>query len=271
MADAFHSLLNDTRVLKAMAKGADIRGPYPKTAVQKAWFARVCPPVLIEALDLDAPVPQVLEDPTNKLCRAVLPRFQNGESKPEPLCPVPTNRAKILVQQGLELLGSWNAPVCETVRTLLPIILAVDVASRRAGGASLSDLPGVIWIRLGNTWRAEDAAESLLHEAVHQSLFLHDAVYGVFEESAFIDPPQVPSAVRTIYPSNQEPIRTFWAAFHALCVAEWLVVWFWERKPLLAKQFETAIAMSRHHLKAHAHLLTPLGKWLLDNGYESKE
>lgn len=271
MVDAFLSLLDNTYVLQAMAEGAELTEPHPKAAVQNAWFGRMCPPALSEALDLDAAAPQVLTDPADALCRAILPRFRNAESKPEPLCPVEADRARGLVREGLQMLRDWDAPVTETVCTLLPMVLAVDLASGRAGGASLSDLPAVIWIRPGDRWQAEDAAESLLHEAVHQSLFLHDTVYGIFEEQAFLDPPRVPSAVRSIYPSNQEPIRTFWAAFHALCVAEWLAVWFRERKPSLAEQFDKAIAVSRPHLVAHAHLLTPLGRRLLGGGHDGTD
>lgn len=250
-----------------MAEGAELTESHSRAAVQSAWFGRMCPPVLREALNLDVAAPRVLTDPAEALCRAILPRFRNGESNPEPLCTVRADRAQGLVREGLQMLRDWDALVTETVCTLLPVVLAVDLASRRAGGASLSNLPAVVWIRPGDHWQAEDAAESLLHEAVHQSLFLQDMVYGIFEEKAFVDPPKVPSAVRSIYPSNQEPIRTFWAAFHALCVAEWLLVWFRERKPSLAEQFNKAIAMSRPHLMAHAHLLTPLGRRLLGDGH----
>jgi hypothetical protein len=271
VAEAFLSLLDNTYVSRAMARGADLTESRPKAAAQKAWFGRMCPPALMEALDLDATAPQVIVDPTAEITLRILTRFRSHEAMPEPLCPVPANRAGDLVRGGLQALRDWDAEVSETVCTLVPMVLAVDLASGRAGGASLSDLPAVVWIRPGGSWRAEDAAESLLHEAVHQSLFLHDAVYGIFEEQAFVDPPKVPSAVRSIYPSNQEPIRTFWAAFHALFVAQWLEVWFRERKPLLAKQFERAIAVSRPHLMGHAELLTPLGRWLLCDGHNGTD
>ncbi|WP_461481385.1 aKG-HExxH-type peptide beta-hydroxylase [Porticoccus sp.] len=247
-----------------MRNGAGLCSTATPHTVRCAWFRQL---LKLGAFNLPAEAyatnPVVLSDPGNALCQTLLQSFT--QQAPPAYRSVTTAHAQSLVRRAFDLIALWRPGIAETVSTLCYFIVVVDVESGHCGGASQSDHPGVIWLRPGSHWGVEEVAESLLHETVHQALFLEDAVFGLFEEAAFDNPPSLPSAVRSVYPSNQEPIRTFWASYHALCVARWLSAWFTQRNPMLAAQFQTAVSLSHPHLWQHQHLLTRRGQALLSN------
>jgi hypothetical protein len=167
------------------------------------------------------------------------------------------------IDHALHEIDQWNPYAGRALRMLVHTVVAIEVDKTRAGGSSHSDAIGVVCMRTDSNWSVSDCAECLLHEAVHQALFMEDAVVGIFTEMAFVDPPMLPSAVRTIYPSNQEPFREFWAALHAFCVGCWLKTWFEDRRPSRAMAFEHALSDSQKYLRLYPQLLTARGRALV--------
>lgn len=172
-------------------------------------------------------------------------------------------RAEALIDAGMALLQAWRPEVAASVRLLLHTVLVIDTDLGSCGGASNPMLLGMAWLRPGGRWGPEQVAESLLHEAVHQALFIDDAVEGIFSDAAIDSAPEVLSAVRTVYPSSQEPIRTFWAAYHAACVAMWLARWSAHRALPLQQPLQDALRRAIPPLQQHRHLLLPRGQALL--------
>lgn len=83
-------------------------------------------------------------------------------------------------------------------------------------GGSISSLIGAIWIGLGVDKPAEDFGELILHEFVHQSLFLEDMVRGVFVggEEELAAPDAV--VVTAIWKKSRGYDKGFHSAFVAL-------------------------------------------------------
>jgi hypothetical protein len=82
------------------------------------------------------------------------------------------------VASALALIGAADGETLEAINTLIGTL----VMARLKGfeGGSISSVLGAIWIGLDESRPAEDFAELLVHEYVHNALFLEDMVHSVF-------------------------------------------------------------------------------------------
>ena len=87
-------------------------------------------------------------------------------------------RIETSVVEALSLLEELDAAVARSLKTIVGAL----IFARRAhfGGGSVSHLIGTIWLGPAPTWTPSDYAENLLHEYVHQCLFLDEMVNTIF-------------------------------------------------------------------------------------------
>lgn len=221
-------------------------------------------------LDDTAPSPRLVFDPHAPGVRAHLSAFM--AEAPEPALPAIADfdvwRERF--SASLDLLRQFDPRYPEALAMLVHTLLFIPLQRAEYGGASLGEAPGVVWIRPDPNWEPRDLAESLLHEAVHQAVFLHDMAWGYMTDEAFADEARVFSAVRSVYMSGEGPLRTYCAAFHAACVAAYLIPFFvFVCRPDRAQTFSTALARSLPELLGRTDLLTPNGRQVLEQAQAS--
>jgi hypothetical protein len=79
---------------------------------------------------------------------------------------------------ALSLIREVDADTFGSINTLIGTFLLARLEGFEGG--SISSLIGAIWIALGPDRPVEDFAELIVHESVHNALFLEDMVHGVF-------------------------------------------------------------------------------------------
>jgi hypothetical protein len=117
------------------------------------------------------------------------------------------------IESGFDVLRAAYPASVDSVRVLVAEFLFAK--QKGSGGASLGDQLGVIWLNPPARWERVDYAEAILHESVHQALFLHEMVNRVYDagiEEMEDEESLVVSAVR-------RERRPYDASFHAACVA----------------------------------------------------
>jgi hypothetical protein len=211
-------LLQPSHLHSAMRAVAGATAAAPRTAWFEWWRPRQAGPCLFDASISGATARWQSEDCAVRDSFALFAK-RCGMGAFRALPSDVANDASALLGSAMSMLRTWNAHVGAAVETLVHTVLLAAAPSSGYGGASLSDMPGVIWIRPDPTWRADQMAECLLHETVHQAVFLFDLALGLLADAAYDNEIRVPSAVRAIYPSQQEPMRAIWAAYHAVLVA----------------------------------------------------
>jgi hypothetical protein len=168
-------------------------------------------------------------------------------------------RLRDAIGEGIDLLEQVYPQGAESARLLVGSFLFARQAG--SGGASLGDQLGVVWLNPPARWQAVDYAEAILHESVHQALFLHEMVNRVYVagiEQMEQEDSRVVSAVR-------RERRPFDASFHAACVAT-------ELRTLYAKLgnaeraevFAAGLRQTLPELAELRHLLTEVGAAILD-------
>lgn len=215
---------------------------------RRAWFSWWAPKQSVPTLfQPESPRPLLrwrFDDPLlRSTAIAFATRCHSGAVLP--LVEPQADLAQGLFEEATNVLRTWRADVATAFEVLVHTLLLAGAPSGSYGGASLADPPGVVWVRPDPAWRPEDLAECLLHETVHQAVFLHDLAHGLLTDHAFDESRRVPSAVRSVYPSGQEPLRAFWAAYHAALVAAALIPFLSAvRKHERSAQFRRALSAS---------------------------
>ena len=129
-----------------------------------------------------------------------------------PLGPRNVKPIMSYIEQSLRLL----ATACPHLASGLAALLAeIVVAGKRATGAcSSSAAVGAVFLSPRAAWPPSKYVEILVHEFVHQALFLDECVNGMFAPAADFDAPDslVVSAIRKVP-------RGYDKSFHAACVA----------------------------------------------------
>lgn len=116
-------------------------------------------------------------------------------------------------REALALLGT-RAPDLAAGFTELVAALVILVRPRTAGGSSSGAL-GTVWLSPRSAWPIATWIEIMVHEFVHQSLYLDELVHGLFALPASAldaEPNRVVSAVRKVP-------RSYDLSFHAAYVA----------------------------------------------------
>jgi hypothetical protein len=168
-------------------------------------------------------------------------------------------RLRRAVADGLGLLADVYPAGAESARFLVGSF--VFARQPGSGGASLGDQLGVVWLNPPDRWEVVDYAEAILHESVHQALFLHEMVNRVYVagiEEMELEDSRVLSAVR-------RERRPYDASFHAAVVATELRVLYeklgnGER----AEVFAAGLRQTLPELAERRHFLTDVGSAVLD-------
>jgi hypothetical protein len=163
------------------------------------------------------------------------------------------------VADGLGLLAEVHPDGAESARFLVGSFLFARQAG--SGGASLGDQLGVVWLNPPDRWEVVDYAEAILHESVHQALFLHEMVNRVYVAGIAemeLEENRVVSAVR-------RERRPYDASFHAAVVATELRG-LYERlgDGERAEVFAAGLRQTLPELAEHRHFLTDVGAAILD-------
>jgi hypothetical protein len=170
------------------------------------------------------------------------------------------------VSGALHVLRDCDRGFEAAVRLLVGCLL-FSSGAQVAGGASSSDVLGVIWLQPGADWLPLTFAESILHETTHQAVFLDDRVNGLFADELLeqmgAEAGLVTSAVWP-YNATEKTRRPYDRAFHAACVAATLTEFF-ERlgQPERADQFCWPIPQTLSELADRQRFLTPHGVEIL--------
>lgn len=175
--------------------------------------------------------------------------------------PTPNDyrRAVSCIRRGMEILRD-----SEDRADLLGDLVDTVVVGRNPGAVSGSARHALGAVVIYPTAADEglDAAALLLHESVHQALWLAEMVGGVFRHS----PQEIDTlSLRALSPIRRRQ-RRFDSAFHAACVAVELASWHAD-----AGRAEQVGNLTQHlpesvaSLTARRDLFTPYGRELLDD------
>jgi HEXXH motif-containing protein len=122
-------------------------------------------------------------------------------------------------------------------------------------------LLGAIWISPEPTWTIVDFAETLLHESIHQSLFLADMVCGLFRCSNA----DLASTEMLVISPIRKVLRPYDAAFHASTVVVTLVDFYeWAGRADRAEDLCGPLLPTLTQLFERRHALTPTGEQILN-------
>ncbi len=114
---------------------------------------------------------------------------------------------------AFDLLNRHQERVVEAIRLLVACLLCVKQSG--AGGGSFGDSLGVVWFDPSPSWEPADYAETVLHEATHQGVFLCDMVQRLFVR----EPGEMSSDDALVISAIRAARRPYDLAFHSACVA----------------------------------------------------
>ena len=122
-------------------------------------------------------------------------------------------RIEASVTEALSVLEEVDAAVSRSMKTIVGAL----IFARRAhfGGGSVSHLIGTIWLGPSPKWPSLDYAENLLHEYVHQCLFLDEMVNTIFSATV----PRMAEEDALVTSTILRRRRGYDKAFHSAFVA----------------------------------------------------
>jgi hypothetical protein len=166
------------------------------------------------------------------------------------------------VREAEGLLEAYSSSAAGVLKLLIGSILFARLPVDDVLGSSHGSLLGTIWINPQDGWERADYAEMILHEGVHQSLFLDEMVNTLFVLSAREMENEgclVPS------PSLGRP-RAFDLAFHSAVVVTALADFYAALALPKPRRLEANLARlpeTLDGLRRRSNLLTHHGKGLL--------
>lgn len=131
--------------------------------------------------------------------------------------PDSTNRIREHMHDGWKVLNEYDRNAVNLAESLVARFLFARKPG--CGGASTGDMLGCVWLSPPAKWYSHDYAEAILHESVHQALFLDEMVQRVYSA----DPPTLAHEDACIVSAIRKESRPFDASFHAACVAAAIV------------------------------------------------
>jgi len=170
-----------------------------------------------------------------------------------------TERAHIFdrIADSLEYIRAADPKVLSLIQQLIGTI-AVCRQSDSAGGSAAA-LTGMVWLNPRPTWTIVDYAEVLVHEYLHNSMFLVDMVDNVFRRPVDFDRELVPSAIiGTPRPFD----RAFHSAFIVTGLNQFLLA---ANQSERANRVLWALDSTLAALQEKRYLLTEHGEKLLDD------
>lgn len=122
-------------------------------------------------------------------------------------------------EKALELIKSLDLGLYRAIVTLVNSIFCCNVDN--SSGGSVTCYISLIWISPKLNWTYVDYAETLVHEFVHNSLFLDDMINNVFPK-----PDQLSSVDAMVTSAILKRKRHFDKSFHSACVAIGLMYFY---------------------------------------------
>ena len=161
--------------------------------------------------------------------------------------------------KGLTLIKSFDLDLWNLVNTIDAQFLFAKTGSHLGG--SFWYLIGVIWMspKLDH-WKPEDYAENILHETIHQCMFLKDMVHTLFSK----DITELAQENALVKSAIREVDRPYDFAFHAATVSVALVKFYeFLGNQDKADKFKTGSIETLAQLHEKQHLLSTKGKAVL--------
>ncbi len=128
------------------------------------------------------------------------------------------------------------------------------------GGGSVSSKIGMIWLAPEPSWTIEFWAENIVHEFIHNALFLEDMVYGVFPYTSIVMSQPEACVISSIRKQSRGYDKSFHAAFVALGIIRFYISLNDHDK---ARQFVAPLIKSVEGLTEKEHYLSDNGRRLL--------
>ena len=131
------------------------------------------------------------------------------------------------MDRGLELLRSYDSNQTDSVTSLIGCVFVAHVKGLQS--ASSGRCLGAFALNPKSSWSSLDYASSLLHEAVHQALFLSHIAYRLYSRAI----PKLAEDNALVMSPIRHVRRPFDAALHAACVlVELLHLYRWADQPI---------------------------------------
>jgi hypothetical protein len=122
------------------------------------------------------------------------------------------------IREGLGIFQSKFPLTYQAFCTLVPFLL---IARRDGyGGGGVSNRVGIIWLSPYDSTTSVEHAENLLHEFIHQALFLEDMVNTVFPFNALVMDESSNQALSAVRRTKRGYDKSFHSAFVAYGIVE---------------------------------------------------
>jgi hypothetical protein len=121
------------------------------------------------------------------------------------------------IRNAFDYILAVDAELCDLVTRMIGTIIAIKKDGH--GGGTVSSLIGVIWLNPQPSWTIVDYADSIIHEFIHNTLFLDDMLWGVFSS-----PSQLSSPEALVVSALLKRPRGYDKAFHSAAVALGLAI-----------------------------------------------
>jgi hypothetical protein len=208
--------------------------------------------------DQRAPVVDFGDDARSE---ALLARLMSVDSLPEEWRYQPEERTEIeeRIEAAFARLHALDPPLEEAIRDTVGTL--VIGRCNGFGGGSVSDVIGVIWMAPEEHWDVNEYAETLLHEYIHQSLFLDEMVNSLFAENV----PRMAEEDALVTSTILKRRRGYDKSFHSAFVAFGLLQMREAQGRLEdAEEYAEGIWVTTDELAGRLQFLTPHGQALLD-------
>jgi HEXXH motif-containing protein len=168
------------------------------------------------------------------------------------------------IASARELLRGHDPAWADLLATLVASLILVD-ADGYFGG-SFWHILGTVWMSPRPSWRIVDYAENLLHETVHQAMFLDDMVNSLFAAP----PDELASGEALVTSAIRGTKRPYDYAFHAATVSTELLRFYEQLGGLeQARGFCAGALSTLHELAGKERYLSPRGRVLLARMFDA--
>lgn len=159
------------------------------------------------------------------------------------------------VEEASSFLYNYDPSVWKTIHMLVGSVLFAQPT--HSVSASFGDTLGVIWLSPPNNWKIEDYAEHILHEGVHQALFLEEMIHRIF----VTDPNALADADALITSAILKIKRGYDLAFHSAAVSCSLIDFYLRTNNFhKAYTFYDTLPITLQELRSKDKFLTSHGK-----------
>lgn len=147
--------------------------------------------------------------------------FSPDETKDgQHLLPTPERSAvEANIRAAMRLIAEVSPNLHRTLSQLIGSIAVYKIPYR--DGGTVSCCIGLIWLSPGEDWTIEYYAEMIVHEFVHNSVFLDDMVNGIMPNPEHVTLPEA-HAISVLRKTK----RPYDKAFHSACVAIGLMYFY---------------------------------------------